>query len=218
MRRYLLITLIILAAWGIYRFAERLFNDPVVSEDATSSIDVTQEPRQGLVGAEGELLYEREDGFKAFGVVDYAIDGIVLDVSVNQTYGGPSIYPIDLGLIWGKPAMSNYETYIGYYHTVNTYSLDTNRTLWIEFKKEIPNGWTEEFVRSHISNNHIFPATKNIYRAIAGLKHGEKVFIEGYLVRTEWGDVIKMSSLSRADDECEDLYVKKIQIGEKVYR
>lgn len=191
---------------------------PTPTGEEPPAIQVTEEPYQRILEEdEVKVLYDRDDGFTAFSLAEYRIAGSVLSVSVNQAYEGESVYPIDVGLIWGKPARSGYETYLKYHHARSGMS-ETNRTLWVSFKGPVPPEVSEPEVMDHISNSHIFPANGNIYNAAAHLEEGEDVLLEGYLLRTEWpGGFTKNSSLSRTDRDCEDFYVTRIVTGKGVY-
>jgi hypothetical protein len=214
-KKIIFLLVIVLVFWGGYRGIFYLTHRPVESTKNSEMVDITQEPEQVMLD-ESRILYERPDGFRALAIAEYKIQGIVLGKSVNQKYGGSSIYPVDIGLIWGEPAISNFDSYLDRYYSRAVTS--TNRTIWIDFQKDPPNGWSRDYVMSHISNNHIFPANKNIYNAIIRLKQGKKVIMKGFLLRTDWrGKNAKDSSLSRADSDCEDFYVEKLQVGDKVY-
>jgi hypothetical protein len=213
-----LILLLLSATVGAYKGAEFLFDRPAVSTVSTENLSIVnllEEPEQTML-EEARLLYERNDGFQVYAIAEYKIQGIVLEKSVNEKYGGESIYPIDVAIIWGEQAKTNYKKYLDTHYT-NTIT-NTNRTLWVTLKKDAPNGWSLDEITNHISNNHISPANANIYKAISSLKDGDVVILEGYLLRTEWYGHTKDSSLSRTDSDCEDFYVEKIQIGNTVFQ
>ena len=88
--------------------------------------------------------------------------------------------------------------------------------------------WDLGYVSSHVSHNHIIPANANVMGGLLKIKKNDIVKIDGYLVDiyTEKGDVLGKSSLSRTDTDatsrgygaCEEMYVKQVQIGNKIYK
>jgi hypothetical protein len=216
MKKFTIFVMFVLACYGLFRGIAYLSNRPLVSEENGQAIDVSQDPDQRIF-KEPKLLYARADGFRVLAIAEYKIKGVILGKSVNQKFGGESIYPVDLGIVWGEPAESDFDDYLNTYYT--TAITDTNRTIWIDFKKDPPLGWSREYIMHHLSNNHISPANENIYNAVIVLRKKYQVTLEGYLLRTDWnGGHAKDSSLSRTDSDCEDFYVNKIQVGEKIYQ
>ncbi len=205
-------------------FFRMIWNKPQPAQEATNKINISQEPIQIPYSTNTPLLQIGD--FQVYPIAKYTVSGKVLSVVVTGKYSdiktpGKSIYPIDVGLIWGDVAEVDYEQFISSKHKTQTsYSfIKGNQTLWIGWKKELPNGWSKKYVLNHIGNNHICPATKNIYNAIKSLRKNQKILMQGYLVRTLWANYnfSKKSSLSRKDSDCEDFYVKKIIIENKVY-
>lgn len=202
---------------------------PQPSGESSRIIDILDDPMQ-VPYESGEPLLQKGD-FQVFPLAKYSISAKVLAVKVNGKYSdihtpGMSVYPIDIGFIWGEVAESAYNQYITYKHIPNSKYGSTvkgNYSLFVDWKKNLPEGWSRDYVMSHLSNNHIIPASEDVYNVICVLKRGQKVFMEGYLVSTAWEERghTKYSSLSRTDkntgNECEDFYVYRIEIGNKIY-
>ena len=85
-------------------------------------------------------------------------------------------------------------------------------------------GLTSGYVISHVSNNHLIPATGGIRRAIATVKPGDAVRIEGRLVDVSMvtgnGILSFFTSKTRTDQDdgaCEIIYVEHIRINNRSY-
>jgi len=197
---------------------------PQSTRKAIEEVDISQEPIQISYKANIPLL--KKGGFHVYPIAKYTISGKVLSSVVTGRYSdiqtpGKSIFPMDVALIWGDVALVDYDQYISYKHKPQTQyrSIKGNQTLWVTWKKAFPHAWTDEYVMKHIGNNHICPATENIYNAIKSLRRNQKVLMQGYLVRAVWvnHNFSKDSSLSRNDNDCEDFYVDKIVIEDRIY-
>lgn len=120
------------------------------------------------------------------------------------------LVPYDLGLVWGDLMKDRN------YKKLRTHQYQR----WVTYRysakdKDLLN---KIDVAKHLSNNHIIPANKNIFRGIKKLRRYDKVYLEGYLV---YCDVAYRktplfqynSSLTRddtGDHACEVFYVTKI--------
>ena len=88
--------------------------------------------------------------------------------------------------------------------------------------------WNVDYVSYHVSHTHMIPATKNVMKALSAIKKNDIVKLDGYLVDiyTDKTETVAKTSLSRTDTDptsrgygaCEDMYVKQVQIGDKIYR
>ncbi len=195
------------------------FNKPILNganSSNSSLIDITKNPVQTPVLFAKDIIIV-SNGAKLIlkPVARYKISGIII---AKNTYFfknyGAEISPIDIGIAWGKMAEPEYDKYMHY--------SSSSRTLHWNYKKSFP--FTYTFLNSHVSHNHIIPATKNILNVIKSCKIKETVSLEGYLVnvfkeknsRFKW-----YTSTSRYDTEngaCEIMYVNKIRVGNKVYQ
>ena len=192
---------------------------PIPSGEMPVAIDILQEPEQIPV-ENGGVVHEREDNLKYIALAEYSISAKVMATIVNCNFGESSSgFPIDLALIWGKVAATDYDEFLEYSH--DNIWID-NQWLNVRYRSgSLPDGMTGAYVMSHISNNHVCPASENIYNALVRLKKGQEVLLEGYLVSANSPDGRSMtSSLTRDDDEggaCECFYVERLQVEDKVY-
>ena len=225
-KTFIVLSLLCLSAIFLYWKLENK-PKPYSTEITSKAVNVLEDPTQILYESETPLLFSKAGGFQVLAIAEYKISGKALAIKINGEYSdvhtpNKSIYPIDIGLIWGDVAESDYDKYIKYHHKSDPNwgsMVKSNQALIIDWKKDLPKKWTKDYVLNHISNNHIIPDSENVYNAICNLKQGEKVAMQGYLVKTIWtkSGHSGSSSLSRADSDCENFYVKRVQIENKIY-
>ena len=200
-----------------WKFATRR-PEAVASGDKASVIDTSREPEQ--VNGDGTVLYRRGDGVTINSLASYRIWGKALCVRAYAGFGkGSSGFPIDLGIAWGDVAGSDYHKFVTFH-----FSDDEVANQWLMFKfksEDVP--WETGYFETHVSNNHICPASDNIYNALLSLKDGDNIYLEGFLARSDGpdGEPVLTSSMSRNDTAggaCEAMYVTKLQVGDKVYK
>ena len=159
----------------------------------------------------------------------YTLSGIVVAKNRNFWLRGfmqnyfDEVVPIDFGIAWGE--LSDINT-LKKFKIKSSKTLGEARMLRYQWKlKDVPQN--PDYVFSHISHNHIIPATDNVASALLKVKKWDSIKLEGYLV-----DIIQpngytsMTSLSRTDTNptsrgsgaCEVFYVTGIQIGNKYYK
>lgn len=191
-----------------------------VASGAAGEIDIMNDPVQREMTNAGPVYNVAGRGM-AVPLASYSIAAKVMGVHIDRRFEqDESLFPIDLALIWGKVAQTDYDKYIEY-HFDNLWIYNQ----WLEFQvdpEKQPASISDADILYHISNNHIFPANKNIYNAVANLKHNQKVLMQGYLVRaTNANGATMLSSLSRQDEgagACECFFVTKIQVGDHAYQ
>ncbi len=211
----LLLFALLLAVAGAGLIAYNYLTAPEESEStAPVPISIINEPIQNP--APGVTIPIIEHGGKRIilnAVAEYKIDAVL--ISKHPYHWGimNNLAPWDYALIWGGvPHMLSWLKFrqsgrFCYYKFTGTAALN------------------HAYVNSHMSNNHIIPATKNIRRALRLGKKGMKVHLEGYLVNVEVGKKSRVlstwiSSQVRTDSgmgACEIFYVKKLQLEDKVY-
>lgn len=214
------VALLLLLAVAVYLvFFRESTPEPVPTGETPEAIDVSLEPRQTLI-ENGGVIGETEDHVKFTALADYRISGEVLDMIVNYAYGeSRNGFPLDLALVWGDVANSNYGEYLKpYYEDIRM----DNQWLNVSINADaMPPGMLDAYAMHHLSNNHIHPATENIYNALVRLNKGQKVLLEGYLVRADSPDGRSMSSSLARDDTdagaCECFYVEKMTVEDAVY-
>jgi hypothetical protein len=103
------------------------------------------------------------------------------------------------------------------------FSSEYSANQWLMFQISADAPWGGGYFNAHVSNNHVCPASENLYNALMSLKHNNEVVIEGYLAvsYSPGGQRVLGSSLSRSDTDagaCEAFFVQKLQVGDDVYK
>lgn len=189
---------------------------PVASGQSSQVIDLSMEPVQ-TEPAKQFLLLSRKDGLTLVTRARYRIAGKVVGVRHYAGFDNAATgFPIDLGLAWGDVGKSDFDRHVRFY-----FSNDEKHNQWLMYKYDGALPWPESYFQSHVSNNHICPATENLFNAIVALEKGEVVMLEGYLAESRDADGNSMdTSLSRTDTgagACESFFVQKMQVGNLVY-
>lgn len=126
------------------------------------------------------------------------------------------ISPRDLTLSWGKIALNENSRHV----YANQYYMNDNRVVWLSWDKELKEKYSEDYIVSHISNDHIITLNKGLRNELSKVRVGQIVRMQGYLVSVKasngitWGP----SSLSRSDTgngACEILYLEDFLIMKK---
>lgn len=216
----IIITLLILIVLisGFVFYGNRSLNDNrSFSDNLDEQINIVDDPIQIMVKSNEPIF--KKGGFGVYPLAKYLISGKILAVKNNGSFQdvyqkGKSVYPMDVAIIWGEIANDNYDKYISYSHApqANYSFMTSNQTLWVTVK---PGGlYKDNYIFSHLSNNHVIPATEEVYNTLRKLKNGQQVRLLGYLVYTQWDDgtLLKKSSLSRTDRDCESFYVENVTV------
>ena len=190
-------------------------NRPKLTGVESDEIDTSQDPIQASYKSDEPIIREIKDGhFTMTPVADYKISGMVVGKETYSTGWDGEISPVDLAIVWGKLAESEYDRYISY--------RQSNRWYFYQYKEGSP--FDNSFVISHSANNHIIPANENIHEAVKTIGGKDVVVLEGFLVNikgTYKGQPVTWNtSLSRKDTgngSCELFYVSKVRIDTKVY-
>ena len=158
----------------------------------------------------------------------YSLSGIVVAKNNNfwlrvvMQNDFDKVVPFDFGIVWGDIADKKLLTENFKFKSFKT--LGQARMLTFQWKLNVP--FSEDYIVSHISHNHIIPANDNITSALFKIKKWDNVKFDGYLV-----DIIypngetSYTSLSRSDNNpqsrgngaCEIFYVTGVQIDDKYY-
>ncbi len=186
---------------------------------ALPTIDVKADPVQESLPAREKIRVKLKAGFvDLVPVARYRIAAVVASKRKYTEGWGAAVMPFDLALVWGRLTDPDIAKRLQIKH-------DNTRLAWFRIKgDDAPVSF--EYAMSHGSNNHLIPATGNLFRAIdrdVGVK--DRVEIEGYLVNGEGlveGQAIRLkTSLTREDSDrgaCEILYVTSLRIGDRMYR
>jgi hypothetical protein len=178
-------------------------------------IDTSRDPIQTSYKSDEPIIREIKNGhFTITPVAGYKILGMVVAKETYPSGWEGEISPVDLAIVWGRLAESEYDRYISY--------SQSNRWYFYQYKAGSP--FDNSFVISHSANNHIIPASENIHEAVKTIGKKDKVVLEGFLVNIKGTykrqPVTWNTSLSRTDTgngSCELFYVSKVRIDTKVY-
>ena len=136
---------------------------------------------------------------------------------------------LDLGIVWGDLASDKKRLYRNVKFK-STKTLGQARQLQPRcLKYGCPNfAWDMNYFNSHLSHTHMIPSNPNVMGGLLTIKKNDVVKIDGYLVDIYdgKGKIIARTSMSRYDNNaasrgygaCEDMYVKRVQVGNKVYK
>jgi hypothetical protein len=190
-------------------------NRPKLTGVESDEIDISQDPIQASYKPDEPIIkIIKNVHFTITPVAEYKISGMVVGKETYSSGWDGEISPVDLAIVWGKLATSEYDQYI-------TYS-QSNRWYFYQYKPGSP--FDNSFVISHSANNHIIPANENIHEAVKTIGEKDIVVLEGVLVNikgTYKGQPVTWNtSLSRKDTgngSCELFYVSKVRIDTKVY-
>ena len=211
------------------------FSFPHVSQIATEPINTYKEPVQiELQDAKYLKIYGEKYRFAIQPQAQYSLSGLVVAKNTNFWFRDvmrskfDDVFLIDLGIVWGDLARDKVKLY-KHWKFKSSKTLGQSRRLQWQSKPpydDMP--WDIGFVSSHVSHTHIIPANSNVMGALLKIKKNDIVKIDGYLIDiyTEKAEAIGKSSLSRTDTDatsrgfgaCEEMYVKQVQIGDKIYK
>ena len=181
----------------------------------SDEIDTSRDPLQRSVTSNEPILIETKRGrYTLTPVAEYQLAGKVVSKEAYSHGWEAEISPLDLAMVWGKLAESEYEKYVSF--------SQGNRWYFYQYQPDSP--INHSYILSHSSNNHIIPATENLLLALKAVGKKEKIILEGFLVNVkgtyQGGTVFWNTSTTRKDTgngSCELIYVTKIKIGSDVY-
>ncbi len=210
------------------------YSFPKVSSTTSQPIDTLKDPVQkGLSGKE----YIKAKGEKKRYVLnlqaEYSLAGLVVAKNTNFWFRDvmrndfDDICWMDLGIAWGELSKDS-KTLHKVWNIKSRKTLGQARMLTWYTSDLRKSPWSLDYVSAHISHTHLIPATANVMKALKSIKKGDIVKLDGYLVDiyTDKTKLVAKTSLSRYDTDptsrgsgaCEDMYVKQVQIGNKIYR
>lgn len=209
--------------------------NPKYSYTAKSSVSAQNEPiQQNLKGNDYIEVFGEKHSYLLNLQAKYSISAIVLTKNTNFWFRDlmrsrfDDICLIDLGLAWGD-LVSNKEKLYKYWKFRSYKTLGMGRRLEWQGKYPSDDGiMSIEYVSSHVAHTHIIPANSNVMSALLKIKKNDLIKLDGYLVDildAETKQIIAKTSLSRTDTDstsrgygaCEDMYVERVQINDKVY-
>lgn len=190
-----------------------------------------------------QINLENQKYIKAYGekniyalqpMAKYSISGLVVTKNTNFWFRDimrnsfDDICLMDIGIVWGDLAKDKHKLH-KYWKFKSHKTLGQSRRL--EWQSKVPYNemyWELNYVNSHISHTHLIPANPNVMGALLTIKKNDIVKLDGYLVDiyTDKSETVAKTSMSRTDTDptsrgygaCEDMYVKLVQIGNKIYK
>ena len=180
----------------------------------TDVLDLKPDPIQS--DAKGTALPVIEMGGRQiflWAQASYSITGQL--VSKNRYTNGfmSDLSPWDYALAWGE--VGTYINQLRFKQMVRFCLFQPKKDAIVDFN----------YVNSHMSNNHLIPASKNVRKALSLAKKGDIVKLDGYLVNVDAaknGQTVANwnTSTTRTDTgngACEIVYVTRLRIGERVF-
>ena len=212
------------------------YSFPKVSEITEEKIDVSKEPIQTYLNDKHYIkAYGENNKYALQPQAKYSLSGLVVAKNSNFWFRDimrskfDDIALLDLGIVWGKLA-SDKKLLYKHVKFKSTKTLGQARQLQPRCKKYgCPNfPWDIKYFDSHLSHTHMIPANSNVMGGLLRIKKNDIVKIDGFLVDIydSKGQIVAKTSLSRSDTNaasrgygaCEDMYVKQVQINNKIYR
>lgn len=182
-----------------------------LAPDRAARPNALKEPVQGEPAR--EPLFETR-GRRTFRVTPRASYDVSARIAATERYrfgAAGAILPWDFVLAWGAAATEPAWSRIAYVQTGRFYSWTTR------------DGTQDPgYVSSHTANTHLIPASARVAFALAHVRRGDVVRLEGDLVDVDGPDgFAARTSLTRTDTgagACEVLYVRAVTIGTKRFR
>jgi len=152
-------------------------------------------------------------GRRTFRITPRAAYDVAARVGATERYrsgASGALIPWDFVLTWGAATKEPAWSRISYLQTGRFYAWRCDDSLDVSY------------VSSHTANTHLIPASGRVASALAHVRRGDVVRLEGDLVDVAGPDgFVWKTSLSRTDTgpgACETLYVRAVTIGLNRYR
>jgi hypothetical protein len=191
-------------------------SEPVPIGENIMEIDVGKEPVQdNKIDVKAMVVQKKNYIFTITPKAAYKISGVVKSVKRYSDDWNSYLSPLDVALVWGRLAEPDMDKYIRYWQ----------EHRWYYYRYEAGTPVSKDYIIKHSSNNHLIPANENIKQALNLIEKGQMIYIDGYLVNVDGGykndKYWWRTSLTRddtGDGSCEVIYVKRINIGGKIYQ
>lgn len=148
----------------------------------------------------------KKAGHQLEAVAAFQVQAKVLSAAQYRTGREAKISPVDLALGWNKMASDTLLSQVAVTQSGRFASMQYDPTQDINVNDIIHNS----------SNVHMIPATRELDKTLHGIKKGQIVQIEGYLVNIRhkdgWRWLTSTSRTDRGDGACEILLVKAVKI------
>ena len=152
-------------------------------------------------------------GSRTFRITPRATYDVTARVGATERYrsgASGALIPWDFVLAWGAMSREPAWSHVSFLQTGRFYNWRCDSTL------------EPSYVASHTANTHLIPATSCVASALAHVRRGDVVRLEGDLVDVEGpGSFTWKTSLTRTDTgpgACETLFVRAVTIGTRRYR
>jgi len=182
-----------------------------LSSEAAPRPNELKEPAQADVPREP---FSETRGSRTFRVTPRASYDVAARVGATERYrSGASgrLLPWDFVLTWGAVTKTPAWNHISFTQTGRFY-------MWSTRDAPLDLG----YIASHTANTHLLPGSSRVATALARVRRGDVVRLEGDLVDIDGPDgFVWRTSLTRTDTgpgACETLYVRAITIGTHRYR
>jgi conserved exported protein of unknown function len=230
----LLILIIINSILGDILFRIK-YSFPKIADTSQNIINTQNDPVQNNLADSNYIkAYGEKNIFALKPQAEYSITGMVVTKNTNFWFRDimrstfDDICLMDIGIVWGELAKDKQKLYKNWkFKSLKTLG-ESRRLEWRSKVATDAMPWSLSYVSSHISHTHLIPANPNIMGALLRIKKNDIVKIDGYLVDiyTDKNELVAKTSLSRTDTDptsrgsgaCEDMYVKQVQINNKIYR
>jgi hypothetical protein len=160
-----------------------------------------------------EAPFAETRGRRTFRITPRAAYDVAARVGATERYrssASGSLLPWDFVLTWGAATKEPAWSRISYLQTGRFYNWRCDDTL------------DTGYVSSHTANTHLIPGSGRVASALARVRRGDVVRLEGDLVDIDGPDgFVWRTSLTRTDTgpgACETLYVRAVTIGTRKYR
>lgn len=183
----------------------------ILSSEAASRPNVLKEPVQTDPTREP---FAETRGRREFRITPRGAYDVAARVGETERYrsgASGALIPWDFVLAWGAVTREPGWNRISFTQTGRFY-------LWSTRDASLDLG----YVASHTANTHLIPGSSRVASALARVRRGDRVRLEGDLVDIDGPDGFAWrTSLTRTDTgagACETLYVRAVTIGTRKYR
>ncbi|OGZ27719.1 MAG: hypothetical protein A2365_03695 [Candidatus Nealsonbacteria bacterium RIFOXYB1_FULL_40_15] len=152
---------------------------------------------------------------------EYELRGVVVSMYdsenwLDYAHKADPLNTKDLCVLWGDNIKNEVYQQMKFKHG--------EFTCYPIFKNGIDRNWYQKFSWSYGSNNHLLPATDEVYKDIKKTQIGDQIYLKGYLVNYQIGAGTRTTSTIREDTgdrSCEVVYVTEFKVlkeGNALYR
>ncbi|MCC6157625.1 MAG: hypothetical protein IT350_06190 [Deltaproteobacteria bacterium] len=217
MRNLIYLLIVAAAAGGIWAGVRAMTAPRGVPSTDMDAIDPTRDPVQGAADSDSTWSFAWNGGqVVATNVASYRIDAKICGTQKYSKGSGwqAQVAPIDVCLMWGDLAVQELRGKVEFEQDMR----------WTHFRTAPGSPFTPNYVMTHAANTHVIAASDNVRRAVARLREGQVVRLDGHLVDLhgthDGREIFWKSSRARDDDgagACEVFLVQGVRVGDVVY-